>query len=180
MDCSLTIMATRGRAVRAGVVVEVLGERRTFMSRIFLAALLALAVGVQEQASAQNKSLGKLLIRSAKAKVEGQEFTDQALEDSVRDMKRKAKKFTLVEDESEAEFLLVVVKRETGLGQPSFMRHKTPRNVNDIHATLSVKAEGAWKPGVQLTSEGCCKYWSDAAARVMNEAQQWIQKQARE
>jgi hypothetical protein len=118
--------------------------------------------------------LGKIVIKAVKAEVNGQEFTDQELEDSVTDLKRRAKKFVLVEDESEADFLLVVVKREKALGNPSFLSHRTPRNVSDLLATLSVKLNGKWRPGVMLSSNACCKYWTDAANRVLKEAENWI------
>lgn len=124
--------------------------------------------------------LGKIFIKAVSTEVSGQQFTDQELEDSVTDLKKRAKRFELVDSESQADFLLVVVKRETKVGQPSILSHRTPRNVNDIHATISVKADGKWKPGVMLSSNGCCKFWTDAANRVLKEAEDWIKNNAKE
>jgi hypothetical protein len=131
--------------------------------------------GALESAATQS-SLGKLHVKSAPAKVEGQEFVDQELEASVKDVRGKAKKFTLVENESEAEFVLTVIKRETKVGQPNLMSHRTPRNVSEIHATLSVKERDTWIPGVQLSTNGCCRYWSDGAAKIVNDAQKWVEQ----
>jgi len=149
------------------------------MKRLFFVALLACSFIFLSDISsrAADEPLGKLFIKAAKAKVDGQDFADQELEDSVKDLKKRAKKFLLVEDESQAELLLVVVKRETKVGQPSLMKHKTPRNVNDIHATISVKENEAWKPGVQLSSNGCCQFWTDAASKIMSDTEKWAKQQ---
>jgi hypothetical protein len=121
--------------------------------------------------------LGKLYLKSAPANVEGQDFTNQELEATVKDLRGKAKKFTLVDNEADAEFLLTVIKRETKVGQPNLLTHRTPRNVSEVYATLSVKDGDAWKPGVQLSTNGCCRYWSDAASKIMNDAQKWAEQQ---
>jgi hypothetical protein len=107
----------------------------------------------------------------------GQDFADQELEDTVKDLKKRAKKFLLVEAEPQADSLLVVLKRETKVGQPSLMKHKTPRNVNDLHATISIKENEGWKPGVQLSSNGCCTFWADAASKIMSDAEKWAKQQ---
>lgn len=149
------------------------------MKRTLLVAFLACTLTVLTDASsrAADEPLGKLFIKAAKAKVDGQDFADQELEDSVKDLKKRAKKFLLVEDESQAELLLVVVKRETKVGQPSLMKHKTPRNVNDLHATISIRENEGWKPGVQLSSNGCCQFWADAASKIMSETEKWAKQQ---
>jgi hypothetical protein len=118
----------------------------------------------------------RLFIRSIPAVVDGQEFPNKELEDSVRDLRSytNPEKFTLVDDPDDAEVMLTVIKRETKLGQPAALTNRTPRNVSEVTATLSVRADGRWKPGTQLTSNGCCKYWSDAASRVMTEASNWL------
>ena len=148
-------------------------KRRLFVA--FLACTLIVLTDVSTGAADQ--PLGKLFIKAAKAKVDGQDFADQELEDSVKDLKKRANKFLLVEDESQADFLLVVVKRETKAGQPSLMKHKTPRNVNDLHATISIKENEGWKPGVQLSTNGCCQFWTDAASKIMSEAEKWAKLQ---
>lgn len=127
------------------------------------------------RAEAADPPIGKLLVRATTAKVDGQEFADQELENSVKDLKQRAKKFTLVEDESEAEFLLVVIKRETKVGQPNLLTHRTPRNVNDVLTTISFKDKGEWKAGAQLGSNGCCRYWTDSASKIMRDVEKWIE-----
>ena len=129
--------------------------------------------------SQAEQTLGKLFIKSAPTEVNGQQFTDKELEDSVKDLKAKTGKFVVVDNESEADFLLVVVKREVVVGRPNPLSPKTPRNVSDIKATLSVKSDGKWNAGALLSSNGCCRSWSDSAGRVLKYVEDWVKENAK-
>ncbi len=154
-------------------------------SRVVLtgAVLLVLAGGLpnlygKDSSDAPETTPIKIVVKGGTNVVGGQEFPDQELEDSARDIRNRMKppKFLLVSTEDEAAVMLVVVKRETSVGQPKWYAHKTARNVNDLHVTLSTKENGKWKPGAALSSQGCCKYWTDAAGRVVREVKEWLDK----
>jgi len=118
-------------------------------------------------AQAADNKLGKIFIKAATSEVNGQQFPDAALEDSVKDMKKRPGKFTLAANESEADFLLVIVERKAVAvsGQPA---SKT------LLATLSVQDGAAWKPATKLQSGVKNIAWSIAADNVIGQAGNWV------
>lgn len=73
-------------------------------------------------ASRDGQEARKIFIKAASSDVNGQQFPDAALEDTVKDMKKGIGQLGLAADESEADFLLLVLERKvekTPLGQSS-------------------------------------------------------------
>jgi hypothetical protein len=122
-------------------------------------------------AHAADKKLGKVFIKAATSEVNGQQFPDAALEETVADMKKRPGKFALADNESDADFLLVVVERKAVAvsGQPA---SKT------LLATLSVREGTAWKPGTKLQSGVRNIYWTIAAEDVIKQAEAWAKANA--
>src|ERR1051326_9331397 len=122
------------------------------MNRSFsLAAvvLLALAswtaVAVTNAAAVDDKEkLGKHVIKTAPVPEGG--FADPKLEDTVKDLKKNKRKFIIVDDETEADFLIIVVERANQLRSPA----GTVVNNKTVRATLSIKEDGKWKPAIKL------------------------------
>src|SRR5271157_1245899 len=56
--------------------------------------------------------LGKIFVKAATAEVNGQQFPDAAVDESVKDLQKRPGKFALVDKESDADFLLIVVERK--------------------------------------------------------------------
>jgi hypothetical protein len=143
------------------------------ISFTLLVVAVALFIGFCPIAlNAADKTLGALFIKTADATVDGQQFTDPELADSVKDMKARSGKFVIVDDESRADFLIVVLERKTE--QRSSMGR--PENHRMISATFSIKDGGSWKPACKLGSESGwlgkgATSWGLAARGVMNEAQ---------
>jgi len=115
------------------------------------------------------EKLGKLLIKAAPVGEDG--FADPKLEESVKDLKKNHRDFIIVDNEDEADFLIVVVERKNELRSPagSVVNNKT------VRATLSIKDNGKWKPAIKL-EHGGGNFWELAAARVMEDAEKWIKK----
>lgn len=132
-----------------------------------LCVFVILAVSFCEVPLHAADKLGKIFIKAALSETNGQQFPDAALEDSVKDLKKRLEKgagpFTLVAVESEADYLLVVVERKVEYS--ALTQGKT------VNATLSVKVGTEWKPGVKLTGAGD---WSNAARVVMGKAEAWV------
>jgi len=122
--------------------------------------------------SPDKDKLGKLVIKTAPV-AEG-EFADPKLEDTVKDLKKNHRDFVIVEDEADADFLIVVVERKNELRSPA----GTVVNNKTIRATLSVKEDGKWKPAIKL-EHGGGNFWELAASRVMEDAEKWIRKNLR-
>jgi hypothetical protein len=118
---------------------------------------------------AEKEKLGKLVIKTAPL-AEG-EFADPKLEDTVKDLKKNKRNFEIVDNEDEADFLIIVVERKNVLRSPmgSVVNNKT------VFATLSIKEEGKWKPAIKL-EHGGGNFWELAASRVMEDAEKWIKK----
>ena len=121
---------------------------------------------------AADESLGKIFIKASTTTVNGQEFQDREKEDSVKDLKGfvpkeyKPRKFLLVENELDADYLLIVIERSSAV---------QGRGI-ELRATISVKENGQWKAGARLngTANGV---WRAAAERLMNDAAKWVVEQ---
>lgn len=132
-----------------------------------LVALVVVALWVA--APLQAAKLGKLFIKSAPEEVGGQQFTSTELEDSVKDLQKRIGDFILAKDEAEADFLMVVIKRQTEVRDDD-------RSAKVVYATLSVKEAGQWKAGAQLRNAGFFTEgsWGNAARGVMGAAEKWV------
>jgi putative cell wall-binding protein len=115
------------------------------------------------------EKLGKLVIKTAPVPEGG--FADPKLEDTVKDLKKNKRKFIIVDDEAEADFLIIVVERANQLRSPA----GTVVNNKTVRATLSIKEDGKWKPAIKL-EHGGGNFWELAASRVMEDAEKWIKK----
>ncbi len=115
------------------------------------------------------EKLGKLVIKTAPVPEGG--FADPKLEDTVKDLKKNKRKFIIVDDEAEADFLIIVVERTNQLRSPA----GTVVNNKTVRATLSIKEDGKWKPAIKL-EHGGGNFWELAASRVMEDAEKWIKK----
>jgi hypothetical protein len=115
------------------------------------------------------EKLGKLVIKTAPVPEGG--FADPKLEDTVKDLKKNKRNFVIVEDEAEADFLIIVVERQNELRSPM----GTVVNNKTVRATLSIKEDGKWKPAIKL-EHGGGNFWDLAASRVMEDAEKWIKK----
>jgi hypothetical protein len=152
-------------------------NRRKLMNRSFtLAAVVLMALTVGAAVAATNirivgdkEKLGKLVIKTAPVP-EG-EFADPKLEDTLKDLKKNKRSFIIVDDEAEADFLIIVVERKNELRSPM----GTVVNNKTVRGTLSIKEDGKWKPAIKL-EHGGGNFWELAAARVMEDAEKWIKK----
>ena len=117
------------------------------------------------------EKLGKIFVKAAMVEVNGQQFPSTELEDSVKDIQKRLGDFTLAKDESEADFLLVVIKR--GVEERS-----DNRSAKVAYATLSVKDGDSWKPATQLRNTGFFSEssWGNAARGVIGAAQKWVKE----
>lgn len=110
---------------------------------------------------ADNQKLGKIFIRAAVPTIDGQQFPDKGREESVKDLRKRAGNFIVVDDESEADYLLVLVER-----------NRRDSVKVELVSTISYKEDGQWKPGGRLTasSNGA----GMAARRMMGQASDWV------
>ena len=145
------------------------------MNRSFsVAVVLALTIGTAVAKTnirtiGDKEKLGKLVIKTAPVPEGG--FADPKLEDTVKDLKKNKRNFVIVDDETEADFLIIVLERKNELRSPagSVVNNKT------VFATLSIKEDGKWKPAIKL-EHGGGNFWELAASRVMEDAEKWIKK----
>jgi hypothetical protein len=112
---------------------------------------------------ATGEKLGKIFIKAGEP--DEQQFANPGLEDTVKDMKRRPGQFILVDDEADADFLLIVINREEARvsGEP---------NVKLVTATLSVRDGAKWKPGIKISK--VTSYWLLSADRVISDAEKWV------
>jgi hypothetical protein len=136
--------------------------------------VLALSIGTAHATTntlpvGDKEKLGKLVIKTAPVPEGG--FADPKLEDTVKDLKKNKRNFVIVDDEADADFLIIVVERKNELRSPmgSVVNNKT------VRATLSIKEDGKWKPAIKL-EHGGGNFWELAASRVMEDAEKWIKK----
>ena len=123
----------------------------------------ALLIGADDKAP-----LGKLFI---KAETSG--FADPAVEGTIKDLKARHDRFVLVDDETKADFLLVVVDRQT----ETKTQLGTQVAMKTIHANLSSKDGDAWKPGIKLAGSNAVS-WAGAAGKVIDDAEKWAKEKA--
>ena len=109
-------------------------------SLVIILLVLALAITSTITATGvtcfDKEKLGKLVIKTAPVPEGG--FADPKLEDTVKDLKKNHRNFVIVDDEAEADFLIIVVDRKNELRSPagSVVNNKT------VFATLSLKENG--------------------------------------
>lgn len=132
-------------------------------------AIATVAVATNPSALADKEKLGKLVIKTAPVPEGG--FADPKLEDTVKDLKKNKRSFVIVDDEADADFLIIVVERKNELRSPA----GTVVNNKTVVATLSIKEDGKWKPAIKL-EHGGGNFWELAASRVMEDAEKWIKK----
>jgi hypothetical protein len=132
-----------------------------------IALLLYSVEAVAKQKSEKDK-LGKIFIKAAMTKIDGQEVPDAEREDSVKGMKEKAGKFFLVDKESEADFLIVLNERIS-----------TPQSDNpsskSLVATLYIRESGEWKAATVLKSRDNL-FWGVATGDIMKKAAKWVKE----
>lgn len=137
----------------------------------FITLIIVLVLASATQTFGQDK-LGKLFIKAATTEVDGKQIPDTELEEAVKDMKKRPGKFTLVEKESEADFLIVVNERNS-----------TPQSGNpsakSILATLYVRKDGEWEPATKLRSGSNDIFWGIAAEKVVKSAAKWVKGNAK-
>jgi hypothetical protein len=136
------------------------------MKKFAIVTVFAVLSALQVSPLYAGDKLGKLFIKASSTIVDGQEFTDKAMEDTVQDMKRTADRFEIVDSEKEADYRLTIVSR----GKNSFKA--------EIKATLSYKENGQWKPGAMLTGLSS-RTWTIAANQVVKDAADWIQNRGK-
>lgn len=129
-----------------------------------LSIIVAFAVLSTFQASSlyAGEKFGKLFIKasSTTVTVDGQQFSNKDMEESVNHLKERAGKFVVVDSEKEADYLLVLVKR-----------NKNASKEIELVATISFKQNGQWKPGAILEASS---FGAGMAARkIMGKANDW-------
>jgi hypothetical protein len=139
------------------------------LSIVAVFAILTVLSGATAQAADQK--LGKIFIKAATSEVNGQQFPDAALQETVTDMKKRPGKFVSADNESDADFLLVVVERKA-VAVSGQAASKT------ILATLSIREGPAWKPGTKLQSGVRNIFWGVAADDVIKQAGAWVKANA--
>ena len=114
-------------------------------------------------------TIGKLFI---KATTSGggdgqQQFVDPELEECVQLMQKRPGDFILVEKESEANYLLVVVKRE--------QQHVTDQPDDKIvYADFYLKDGDGWKLGTKLSKKTI--FWNLSSRDVVAAAEKWVKR----
>ncbi len=133
------------------------------MKKPFNVAFAVLGVAFLLSLFYTGEKIGKVFIRTSSTMVDGLPLVDQELEDSVKDMKKKANKFVVVDSEKEADYLLVVTERNR------------VDNKSELRATLSSKENGQWKAATRLTTSDAHMSWTFAAERIMKGAAEWVE-----
>ena len=140
---------------------------------VILSTIIVFTILCLGRIEAADKSIGKLFIKAGTADVGGQQLADPELADTVKDMKVRHDKFTVVEDESQADYLIVVLERKTEVQSPG----GTPVNYRIVAATLSVKDGESWKAVAKLTNGSgfnSGSSWGIAAGKVIGQAEKWV------
>jgi hypothetical protein len=117
--------------------------------------------------NAADKTIGKLFI---KTEAPSGQFADPDLASTIKDMKVRHGKFDVVDDESKADFLLVVLERKTEMQSPA----GTPVNFRIVLANFSVKDGNSWKPACKLSNGSgfnAGSSWGIAAGHVIDAAE---------
>ena len=119
---------------------------------------------------------GRKVFISAQPKVvNGIEFPDAELEDSVQDLQAAAegKGFTVVGDEDSADLKLLLLRREMREVPAKFWKHKTRRIDNTLDAALFEKENNTWQPVATLT--GSSNNWRSAAAAILKQVKEQLE-----
>lgn len=109
--------------------------------------------------------LGKILIKVGSSEAGGQQVFDAGLEDTVKDLTRRAGSFVVVDDEASADFRMLVIGRE----DTPMSGQQTAKRVTVI---LSVRDGASWTPGVKITK--VTNAWGLSALHVIGDAEKWI------
>jgi hypothetical protein len=116
--------------------------------------------------TAHAAKLGKIFITAAKP--EAGDFADPGLEDTVRDLKRGPGDFEIAANESDADYLLVVVTREE---LPLSGANLSAKRVT---VTLSTSDGSGWKPAIKISKiDG---FWEEAARKALGGVQKWVKE----
>jgi len=135
-----------------------------------VSVVLAILIVLNPAATqAADQKIGKIFIKAATSEVNGQQFADADMDSTVKDLKKWTDKFDLTENESEANFLLVVVERKA-VAMSGQMASKV------IVATLSVRDGAAWKPATKLQSRVGNTIWRGAAEEIIMRAEKWVKE----
>jgi len=140
---------------------------------LIAAALVVLCAGYQSYDLRAAEKLGKLFLKAGTAMLDGKEVIDSQLQDTVKDMKARRGNFILVDDEAQADFLLVVLTRSSSMMSPA----GTPINHRTITASFSVRDGSGWKPICKLANPEKAfsgDSWGIAAGAVIKEAEKCV------
>jgi len=132
-------------------------------------AMGLICAGLSVPAFAGDK-LGRIVIKAVPAESRGQQVLDAGIEDTVKDLKRRAGAFVVVDDVASADFLLLVVGRE----DTPMSGQQTAKRVT---CTLSTKNGASWSPGVKITKVSTS--WGLSSSHVLGEAKKWIKANSR-
>jgi len=139
----------------------------------FVSVLVCLLMVAGAATAAQ--PIGKLFIKAADAAVDGQQFADADLLNTVKDMKVRHLNFALVDSEAEADYLIVVLERKQEVRHGAAGALTGLQSFKMITATLSAKSGDSWKPLCKLT-EGDPSGWGVAAGVLMSKIQKYVKE----
>jgi len=103
------------------------------------------------------------------------------LEQSVRDLRRSADEHGLavVDDEAAATIWVEVRERHSSRGEAR-PDHSTEESVRDL--TVAVYRRGSddgWARATEISTDGCCRWWDEAADRVIERLESWLAEPSR-
>lgn len=127
------------------------------MKKLIIVVAFTVLSALQLSPLYAGEKLGKVFLKASAIVIDGQRVPDQGLEDSISDLKKRAGKFEIVDNEKDADYLLVVVERSQ----------------KELVATISFKQNGQWRIGSRLTADA--KSWGMAARRIMGQAGDWVE-----
>ena len=131
------------------------------MKKLIIIVVFTVLSALQSSSLYAGEKLGKAFIKAASATIHEHQVPDQGLEDSVDDLKKRAGKFEVVDNEKDADYLLVVVDRSQ----------------KELVAEMSFKQNGQWMIGVRLANDA--KSWGMAARRIMGQANDWVESRGK-
>ncbi len=106
--------------------------------------------------------------------VNGAEFQNEEMKESVRDLEAAARnKGFAVTKESDADFKILLLERGMEEIPSKFWRHRTRRIENTLKAALFERKGDTWKPVTTLTDSS--NNWRHAADRMMKEVKILVQ-----
>ncbi len=136
-------------------------KQTTYITLIILLLLTSVSVAFGE-----NK-YGKFFIKAATTLVDSQQIPVEELERAARGVKSQFKPINLVDQKSEADYLILVNEciAIPQSGSPSAVR---------FIAVLYIRKNGELKPAVQLKSDSDVISWPQAAESLAIHAVRWI------